>query len=70
MNSIEHETVIKAQASAWFLMEELRQLKKHGGKESRFLANKHFDTVNNIAIALNELRCFMDLESQNSHCED
>jgi len=69
MNNIEHETVIKAQSSAWFLVEELRELKKHG-KESRFFSEKHLDAANNIAIALNELRCFMDVKSQKSPCED
>jgi heme oxygenase len=69
MNNIEHESVIKAQSSAWFLVEELRELKKHG-KESRFLSGKYLDSANKIAIALNELRCFMDLEAQKSPCED
>jgi hypothetical protein len=53
--NLELETIEKAQASAYFMVQELRALKRLGGESSQFVADRFIAEALQMESALNEL---------------
>ncbi len=67
MRNLEIETVEKAQASAYFMVHELRALKRLGGESSQAVADRFIDESKQMECALNELLETLIKEADENH---